>query len=474
MSPISWHHLPLEVKILVMEQAVDFKSLHGLITVDPVLTKFFCESGIPLLPDILEKSLPGTTQYIVQEHFMIKQAGKRPGIPLGRLPLSRITGYRTDSYIHRGWGPAWVPLLAEYPLSILREIVQIQNAIDYFTWTFTASRCQPPEHGEESKVEAPPSPSEVNRIHQALWLFQSCCDVSSTWMSTDTWEVEYKQDTRVMRLKSYLRTFCTWELQELECIYDHLAELLERSARDPDVDAVGNRLDPYALPEPIDTIDKMQRMRAIHGAKAKLLSQGLVSLHTYIRHTPVSARKASLEKSSGSPDEFIVATLHEMNIKSCRYDLGECSDGESHVLPPKRAKTTRRPNAGWEYFLPFPRNTDDIFGITATTFDKTRTLSLRYLRQFGFCIWDSARLARWGVLHHRYGAGLDAELQRRWCGWVPRTGSWACCFVSSCPKKKDECRCRERMDPRFEPRWREVREPRVRRWCVCGCKLGHL
>jgi len=179
---------------------------------------------------------------------------------------------------------------------------------------------------------------------------------------SDMWEVRYKQDTRIMQLKNYLRTFCTWELQELECIYDHLAELLGRSARDPKVDAVGNRLDPYALPEPIDTIDKMQRMRAIHGAKAKLLSQGLVSLYNHIRHTPVSARSArsaSLEKFIGHPDEFIVATLHEMNFKGCTYNLGECSAVESHVLPPKRSKTTRRPNAGWEYFLPFSDWTDD-------------------------------------------------------------------------------------------------------------------
>lgn len=471
MSPIS---LPLEVKIMVMEQAVDFKSLHGLIMVDPVLIRYFCESSTTLLPAILSESLPWTTQYIIQEHFMIKNTGKRPDISFGALSLSCITQYRTDSYIYQGREQAWVPLLAEYPISILGEIVQIQNAVDYFTWTFTASRCQPPEHGQESPREAPPTPSEVNRIHQALWLFQTCCDVSKIWMSTSLWQDQYKQDTKTMQLKSYLRTFCTWELQELECIYDHLAELLERSSRDPKVDVVGNRLDPYALPEPIDTIDEMQRMRAIHGTKAKLLSQGLVSLYNYIRHTPVSTRIASLEKFFGHPDEFIVATLHKMNLKGCMYDQGECSDGESHVLPPKRSKTTRRPNAGWEYFLPFSCWTDDRFGTTSTTFKKDRTLSLRYLRQFGFCIWDSERLNRWGVLHDRYGAGLDAELQRRWCGWVPRTGGWACCIVSSCPKKKDDCRCREKIDPRFEPRWREVREPRVRKWCVCGCKLGHL
>ncbi|MCJ1243432.1 hypothetical protein MMC30_000629 [Trapelia coarctata] len=347
MSPTSWHHLPLEIKIMILNQASDFTSLNSLITIDPALTPYLCESSTTLLPAILAKSLPKTTQYILQEHFMIQKVGKRPYTPFGRSTLSRIIDYRTESYVYRGRGQAWVSLLADNPISVLREIAQIQKAIDYFTWTFLASRCQPPDNGQRATEEPAPSPAELNRIHQALWLFQACCDVSNSWMaSVDMWEAEYKLHTRVKQLKEYLGKFGAWELQELESVYDHLAELLEGNAQDSRVDAAGQALDPFALPEVIGTVEDVQRMRAMHGAKAKLLSQGLVSLYNYIRHTDVRTRSTSLERYFGYPDEFIIASLREKSARTL-FDLDNPSDRGS------------RPNGGWEcvVHLPLPRLT---------------------------------------------------------------------------------------------------------------------
>lgn len=145
------------------------------------------------------------------------------------------------------------------------------------------------------------------------------------------------------------------------------------------------------------------------------------------------------------------------------------------------APSTLRPNAEREYFLPFGlRGTttwdqpDESHEIYHWEVNRKRVHSLRYLRQWGFCIWHLERLQRWTVLNHRYGEILDPELRQRWCRWIPRNGGWACCSRGRCPKSNG-CRCSETIDPRFEPEWRVVREaPARKKWCVCGCKIGHL
>lgn len=160
MSPISWHHLPLEVKLMIMNQASDFKSLDGLVSVDLSLTPYFAQVSSTLLPLIAVKSLSRTQQSYLRCHLFIWLAAKHPARP--------GIYYRTDDEVQ-----TWPSSLAKYPVTTLREIVRLQHAVHYFAWTFVASRCQPPAESPLSGKEASPTASETDRIDRALGVFQA-------------------------------------------------------------------------------------------------------------------------------------------------------------------------------------------------------------------------------------------------------------------------------------------------------------
>lgn len=202
------------------------------------------------------------------------------------------------------------------PLVILKDVVSTQKIIEYFTRTFLATRCKPPNDGIPGSCRASeptPSATEEARLHCAFWLFQVCCDLSKAWASSEHMDkVLGGLHRRERLLRSYLCEFMPWVLEELESVYNHLAELLDRKPQDPRLDAEARPHRPFSLQESIDTIPKAQSPRDVHGAKAKLLSQGLGFLYTYIRKTTVDDRAKEAERLLGFPNEFLINTLREL------------------------------------------------------------------------------------------------------------------------------------------------------------------
>ena len=62
----------------------------------------------------------------------------------------------------------------------------------------------------------------------------------------------------------------------------------------------------------------MRRLGSVHGAKAKLLSQGLEFLYDYVRNNEVDVRADNVERLLGVADDFIVAALHSIWQSSIR------------------------------------------------------------------------------------------------------------------------------------------------------------
>lgn len=143
---------------------------------------------------------------------------------------------------------------------------------------------------------------------------------------------------------------------------------------------------------PIDTLANGQRATETHGAKAKLLSQGLNFLYTYLRETDVSARIINrIERLSGFPDKFLINALRKIWLKSLIHRQME--------IPVARiADNPNRPNAGWVHFFPFETFERFDRGYAcepSVRFDASRQHSLRYLnrsqsnsaREYGMDTW---------------------------------------------------------------------------------------
>ena len=86
----------------------------------------------------------------------------------------------------------------------------------------------------------------------------------------------------------FLKQFNPWELEELNCIYDFLESMLQRDPRDQRLDCLGATVNIYALPTP--QLGGAAPGQAGPGVKAKILSEGLPFLQTYLRQTPPRTR----------------------------------------------------------------------------------------------------------------------------------------------------------------------------------------
>lgn len=125
----------------------------------------------------------------------------------------------------------------------------------YFAQTFTAIRRRS-HHYDGSPLspmieESSPSATEKICLQRSLWLFQVCCNLAQAWAPPDDLYVALKhRHSRANLVTTLLTNFEPWELhrgfcdlceardrsevhghcdQELECIYDHLTELLGRA-----------------------------------------------------------------------------------------------------------------------------------------------------------------------------------------------------------------------------------------------------
>ena len=202
-------------------------------------------------------------------------------------------------------------------------------------------------------------------------------------------------DDRIPRLKIYLQQFNAWEVEELHCVYAHLENMLQRDSRDPRVDYSGSTVNNFALPAPRSHTSAPGDEIAGLGAKAKILSQGLTFLSTYLRQLQLRARVRKEQSLCLPSDEFVISALGEL-----KYGREQFSGFRELVISSDTCPWTDNyganiANFGCRFFSDTGLN---------------RLYSFAYLRQFGFCIWDEHRLQSWGVLDHCYGRALNKKL----------------------------------------------------------------
>lgn len=164
----------------------------------------------------------------------------------------------------------------------------------------------------------------------------------------------------------FLKQFNPWEVEELNCIYDFLENMLQGALRDPRLDYLGNTVSPYALPAP--QFGAAAPGQAAPGVKAKVLSQALPFLRTYLRHITPRTR-VSREQALYFPcDEFILPALYELKSGLSFSQISEIVIS-SNTCPWTDNYGARLANSAWNVF---------------SAEHPVRLSSFAYLRQFGF------------------------------------------------------------------------------------------
>ena len=394
---------------MVLHDAPDIPSLSNLIAADPSLRSELCFSFSTILPSVLARSMPRELQLLVCKLLAIREVGKASNCQVEVLLQPNVQ--------FDGTKQLWrLRTKIKHPTAALRTILQTQKAVDYFTWAFARGICQPPtgcpqtQHLEDPVLSA----TETHRIRRSLWRIQICCELSSSWISSGDIDLARSgADDRIPRLMNFLQRFNPWELEELNCIYDFLVNMLRRDARDPRLDLGGNTVNIYALP-PLH-LAAAGPGQAASGGKAKLLSQGLPFLRTCLRHTPPRTRVSREQTFYCFSDELVLPALHELkNTQSPFPRICEIVIS-SNTCPSPDNHGADLASSGWRFF------SDN--GLESLC-------SFSYIRKFGFCIWDSDRLARWDVLKSRYGSALNRKLIEFGSPWPGRReGVYSCMFA---------------------------------------------
>lgn len=396
MKKTSWNNLPTELKVLVLQNAPDIPTLLNLVTMDPSVESELHFSFRTILPSVLANSMPQELRDLVCALLTIREAGKFPNSQAEAL-LNRSLEFEEKDQLWR------LQMKIGHPVAALKRIIQTQKAVGFFTMTYARCVCQcPPSISCQARPQRGDpilSAIETHRIQRGLWRFQICCELSNSWMPSG--EVDLARtgsDDRIPRLMTFLKHFNPWELEELNCVYDHLETMLLRDLRDPRLDCLGNRVDPFALPAVHFRISA-PGPAVSSGVKAKILSQGLTFLLTYLRQTTSRARLEKEQSLFFLSDEFVIPALRELKNAEQRFPKFCEFVISSNTGPWTENQGANMANIGWRFF---------------SAAGSDQLCSFAYLRQFGFCMWDEQRLRSWAVLDHRYGSALNDKLMVRW------------------------------------------------------------
>lgn len=232
----------------------------------------------------------------------------------------------------------------------MKTIIQLQKAVEYFTWAFARGLCRPPTTCPQTQQIRNPvlSATESHPIQRSLWRLQICCEFSLSWMPSG--ELDLAQsgaDDRIPRLMMFLKQFNPWEVEELKCIYDFLENMLQRGPRDPRLDYLGNTVNPYALPTP--QFGAAAPGKAAPGVKAKILSQRLPFLRTYLRHKSPRTRVSREQTLYFPSDEFVLPALYELKNGHRFSQISEIVIS-SNTCPWKDNYGTHLANSRWNFF----------------------------------------------------------------------------------------------------------------------------
>ena len=398
MEMTSYNNLPIELRSIILYHAHDLSSLLNLMTADPCLKSELNSCFSTILPSVLENCAPTELQHLICTLLTVREAGEvsNDGVEVALQSRLSFDKERETMRFQTDIGE---------PVEALRYLARVQRSVDYFTQTFARCLCQAPIPFLQAQSSVPVlSATESYRIQRSLWRFELCCALSSSWIPSGNIELAKRRaDSRISRLAILLKIWKPWEIEELNCVYDHLETLLRRESYDPRCDHVGRTSDPYALPTPYDPISTPGG-RSAWGVKARLLSQGLSFLRTYLRHFSAWDRMSKESCLCFPSDEFILPAIQELKVLSyqgtwgSRVSSSRFSRQREFIISSDCGPWTDNPGAhlanfGWRFF-------SGIYDSRPATF--------AYLRQFAFCIWDENRLQSWGVLNEEYAIGPDA------------------------------------------------------------------
>lgn len=363
---IHWTSLPNEISYNILSY-MDLWSLWAMVQTHPLQKLLYTARYQDLLLNALKTSLPRQFQMIASAILSLHH-GEYSRKPHNEPPDD------FDSWLEDDETPCAVKTLGN-PFIALKDIAIIQQDIEAWTSAFIRSRCvRPSTAGVQSIAlgqEDPVTSSELYRIQRALWRFWFLCQLACPKKPCT---LRHQRHVAYM-VFPFMRNLTAWELEELECLYYFLQDEYELTKIKSQVSLVS------------DQLPLIQRL---------LLMMG---------YMPSDAAPNSLDvESTRSGEEPLAKAAFGCRVACSTEVLTVWSDAPFDV---------HEKNAGYAFYnhsmYSLAGRASPLY-LSEVVFSDTyydRQAPILCSLKWRYCIWDRARLVRWGMMDNQVREGVD-------------------------------------------------------------------
>lgn len=282
------------------------------------------------------------------------------------------------------------PARSPWTLSEAIKFSKVHRHVQFFTNEFCSSVLSVhPITGKPDPEYGPPSSSELCRIQRVLYRFELYCVLfrirEPASKNKERFELEEQQAL-------FFTKFRPWENEQLACIHDYLIRRLS---------VAFNELAEHDISWGELCINPTQPMMSENRFQEGYLSQGLGFLHRLVTAETYDDRYAALNPLKPSDHHFLHEGLREQGVDDVNgaFQRGEREEAPSYDIPALSANDDSGPIEAWCW-----ANGAEIVYYENDQAD---------LREWGYCLWDKARLEAWGLFYKPWTGRRAYERARR-------------------------------------------------------------
>jgi len=366
---------PVELKLEIFFALRDVPSLVALTETSSSFYRIFTNSQALIVTTVLSNEIhPAVIPHAIAvwEASCIK--------PWSKTGVERFLERHPESYLQQ---PRSIQTLSE-----ASTISKLHSHVQFFTEDFCASILSVhPITKVPEPTYIPPSTKELCRIQTAFYIFELFCTLFR--IQRETQKDEHRFSSREQQ-ELFLEKFKRWENEQLACVYNYLI----RKVSVPFQDMVEHDVGWGEL-----MIDDSLDWDATPGREG-YVSQGLEYLHRVSRAETYEEREVIFGLRLSSDYQFLAAAFREqspdLELESSEQSAVEL---QSVAISELSMDDDSGPVEAWYW-----AHATHVYYYNDRCQD---------LREWGYCLWDKARLKTWGLFRKPWAPGRELEWAKR-------------------------------------------------------------
>ena len=379
-KPYSLEDLPLDVKISVLEASRNISSLISLIQASSSFYGIFKEFSSRIVSAVLLNEIPAE---IIKDVLFLQASSRLP------VSIAEVKKFINNYHPHPEAAATQISPTESLP-DTLAEALEVSKlyatvlylAKDFCSWILSAN---PPLHSandpfpiERLSPDDPPSYAEFTRIIRVFYWYELHCNLSRR-SRPSSFDMRV-QDDLMQRL--LFEKFYPWEIEQLGSIYDYLSRKLAPAFED-------------VMEHDVECSEYSADRR--NCIKCRVLAEGLQYIHdlrNFKDSNPLNPHKSKYHDVREGLGKTLPRCLKDT------ADDGSGPDLTFNLAAPPLSNEDPGPYNAWRWAHEHYGN------VKRYCSDENK----KDMREWGYCLWDQARLEKWGL----FAAPFDDSRYNRW------------------------------------------------------------